>query len=344
MRPQKPVAYAPLDLAWAVLSITVGALMLETYFKNFFWTFQLAVIFAGGLLVARTVNAFVARALDVPPETIIETTQPSSGPAEAGPGSRIPTTAFLERNLFQAKREDLEAERRAEEAAAEKAEAEPSSDPESFDISNCTMAGVSAKLVATVVSTVPENSVAVFQTGSDEDAVALRIGDEFVDQGRVMKIEWRNVYLDRNNRCEIVSLDEDGPKRRQAVVTEPQQDDDDDDLDANVTKVKSGEYEIARAEIDNVLSNMSKLATQARIVPSFKNGKANGFKLFSIRPDSLYAKIGIQNGDIVQQINGYEINSPDKALEIYSKLKDAQTITVDLLRRGKSRTMTYNIR
>jgi general secretion pathway protein C len=319
--------------------------MLETYFKSYFWTFQLAVLFAGGLLMARTVNAFVARALDVPPETIIEATQPRSGPEEDGPGSRIPTTAFLERNLFQAKREDLEAERRAaKKAEAEKAEAEAGADPESFDISNCTMAGVSAKLVATVVSTVPENSVAVFQTGSDEDAVALRIGDEFVDQGRVMKIEWRNVYLDRNNRCEIVSLDEDGPKRRQAVVSKPQKEDDDDDLDANVTKVKSGEYEIARAEIDNVLSNMSKLATQARIVPSFKNGKANGFKLFSIRPNSLYAKIGIQNGDIVQQINGYEINSPDKALEIYSKLKDAQTITVDLLRRGKSRTMTYNIR
>jgi len=318
--------------------------MLETYFKSYFWTFQLAALFASGLLVARTVNAFVARSIDVPPSVIVETTKPRTGPEAEGPGARIPTTAFLDRNVFNAKREDLEAERQAKAAAAEaEAEADAKTDPESFDISNCTMAGVSTKLVATVVSTLPENSVAVFQESSEDEAVALRIGDDFVDQGRVMKIEWRNVYLDRNSRCEIVSLDEDGPKRREVVVTEPETKDD-DGLDANVTKVKSDEYEIARAEIDNVLSNMSKLATQARIVPSFKNGKANGFKLFSIRPDSLYAKIGIQNGDIVQQINGYEMNSPDKALEIYSKLKDAQTITVDLLRRGKSQTMTYNIR
>ena len=79
-------------------------------------------------------------------------------------------------------------------------------------------------------------------------------------------------------------------------------------------------------------------------MPSFQNGKANGFKLFSIRPDSLYSKIGIQNGDIVQRINGYEMNSPDKALEIYSKLKDSQAITVDIVRRGKAQTMTYQIR
>jgi general secretion pathway protein C len=78
-------------------------------------------------------------------------------------------------------------------------------------------------------------------------------------------------------------------------------------------------------------------------VPSFKDGKANGFKLFSIRPGSLYSKIGIQNGDVVQRINGYEMSSPDKALEIYTKLKDSKQVTVDLLRRGKPQTVDYSI-
>ena len=49
-------------------------------------------------------------------------------------------------------------------------------------------------------------------------------------------------------------------------------------------------------------------------------------------------------GDIVQKINGFEMNSPDKALQIYSKLKDASSITVDLVRRGKPVTMSYSIR
>ena len=41
---------------------------------------------------------------------------------------------------------------------------------------------------------------------------------------------------------------------------------------------------------------MNQIATQARIVPSFKNGVANGFKLFSIQPGSLYSAIGVENG------------------------------------------------
>jgi general secretion pathway protein C len=315
--------------------------MLESYFKSYFWTFQLAALFAGGVLTARTVNAFVRQSLEVPPETIVESAKSTRSEAEESPAASISTNAFLERNLFNAKREDLEALERAREAAAS-AEKSDSPSADQFDLSNCTSAGSSAKLLATVVSTDPKGSVAVFAGGSDDETVALRVGDDFIDDGTVVKVEVRTVYLERNGRCEFVSLD-DAAKPKRNTYAQAQQDDKDDD-DANVKQVKAGEYEISRGEIDGVLSNMSKLATQARIVPSFKNGKANGFKLFSIRPGSLYAKLGIQNGDIVQQINGYEINSPDKALEIYSKLKDAQTITVDLLRRGKSKTMTYNIR
>jgi len=110
-----------------------------------------------------------------------------------------------------------------------------------------------------------------------------------------------------------------------------------------IHKTGANSYDIEQSEIDATLSNLNTIATQARIVPSFKDGQANGFKLFSIRPGSLYSKIGIKNGDVISRINGYEITSPDKALEIYSKLKDAKQITVDLNRRGKPQTLDYSI-
>ena len=110
-----------------------------------------------------------------------------------------------------------------------------------------------------------------------------------------------------------------------------------------IKKVGGNSYEVEQSEIDGALANLSKLATQARVVPAFEGGESIGFKLFSIRPNSLYAKIGLKNGDIVTRINGYEINSPDKALEIYQKLKDSKQINVDLKRRGKATTLDYAI-
>ena len=110
-----------------------------------------------------------------------------------------------------------------------------------------------------------------------------------------------------------------------------------------VKQLSENQYVVARSEINNALTNLSDLATKARIVPSFKNGVANGFKLFSIVPDSLYAKIGVQNGDVIRRINGYEMNSPDKALEIYQKLRDASRIEIELERRGETLRKSYSI-
>jgi general secretion pathway protein C len=110
-----------------------------------------------------------------------------------------------------------------------------------------------------------------------------------------------------------------------------------------IRKLTDTRYEIDKAVIESSLSNLNTLATQARLVPSFKNGVANGFKLFQIQPGSLYSSIGIENGDVITRINGYEINSPDKALEIYQKLREASHVTLELDRAGQNIKKDYSI-
>jgi general secretion pathway protein C len=110
-----------------------------------------------------------------------------------------------------------------------------------------------------------------------------------------------------------------------------------------ISKLAENKYEVKKSVLDGTLSNLNSVATQARIVPSFKNGVANGFKVFSIQPNSFYTAIGVENGDVIQKINGYEINSPDKALEIYQKLREARHVTVDVERNGQVIRKEYNV-
>jgi general secretion pathway protein C len=318
--------------------------VLDTYFKRYFWTFTLLVLFGAAFQSARTVNAFLAEALTPSPADL---TRGSAGPVRkaAEKEAGIPITAFLDRNLFKAEREDL-----TPPPAAPAGELTDASKPAGeFSLENCGASSLGANLLATFLDTRdPEASMAVFQdTTPDQKTIGVRIGDRLLDQAEVKVIDWREVYVDNGGKCESFSLAEEAKAARTAAappVNEAPAGETEGDLGEGIKKVTDSEYTIPRQEIDNVLSNLNQVATQARIVPSFSNGKANGFKLFSIRPNSLYSKIGIQNGDIVQKINGYEINSPDKALEIYSKLKDAQSITVDLVRRGKQQTLSYSIR
>jgi general secretion pathway protein C len=113
---------------------------------------------------------------------------------------------------------------------------------------------------------------------------------------------------------------------------------------AGVKKRGEGKYDISRDSIDTVLSNMSALSTDARVVPDFKGGKQRGFKLFSIKPKSVFAKIGLKNGDVLKSVNGYTLSSPDKILEVYGKLKDSEQVGLEVLRRGKPRSFEYSIR
>lgn len=319
--------------------------MLDAYFKSYFGTFVFASLFSGAFLTAKTANVFVGRALE-PPVSSLYAETPAARKAKAEPSpTTTDTNAFLSKNLFGSEIEDLTPPKPDESETANGTNADTSVYSGDCDPDKCQPSSVPANLLSTLWSGDPETSYAVFQNTGDQRFVRVTAKQSLFDEATVTAVYRNQVCVSHNGACEIFSLGEAAKpvqKRPSPIAKAPPSDD--SGLGDNVRKTGDGEYEIPKQEIDNVLSNLNQIARQARIVPSFKDGKANGFKLFSIRPNSLYSKIGIQNGDIVQKINGYEMNSPDKALQIYSKLKDANSITVDLVRRGKPVTMSYTIR
>ena len=113
---------------------------------------------------------------------------------------------------------------------------------------------------------------------------------------------------------------------------------------AKGVRCTGAQCEVDRSLVDKMLNNTAALATAARFVPSVKDGRANGFKLYAIRPTSIFGKIGLQNGDTIKSINGMEMSSPDQALAVYSKLRTASHLTVSLDRRGETITLDYTIR
>lgn len=98
-----------------------------------------------------------------------------------------------------------------------------------------------------------------------------------------------------------------------------------------------------RSTVDEILARSELLARSGRIVPVFKEGKAQGFKLFAIRPGSLLALLGLRNGDELRDINGFELSTPERALAAYASLRSASELRVSLVRSGAPLTRTYVI-
>ncbi|MFN0253433.1 MAG: type II secretion system protein GspC [Kofleriaceae bacterium] len=115
-------------------------------------------------------------------------------------------------------------------------------------------------------------------------------------------------------------------------------------IDKGIKKINPTTYEITAELVDKIVANPMAVSKGVRVVPSVKDGAPNGFKLYAIRPSSLYAKLGFENGDTLLGINGMSLDSADKALEVYTKVREAKTIDVSILRRGKPVTLSIKIK
>ena len=112
-----------------------------------------------------------------------------------------------------------------------------------------------------------------------------------------------------------------GRRRRQDPLTA--------ELDRGIKKTGEHNYEVQRATLDSLLGNMGALSQGRRASsPRCRTASRPGSVCSAIRPDGPFAKIGLQNGDVISAINGLEMTSPDQALEVYTKLKTANHLSV----------------
>jgi general secretion pathway protein C len=98
-----------------------------------------------------------------------------------------------------------------------------------------------------------------------------------------------------------------------------------------------------RVLLDHLLANTTSLATAARFVPSIRDGRPNGFKLYAIRPGSIFGRLGFQNGDTVKTVNGLDMSTPEAVLGAYTKVRNASHLTIALERRGEPLTLEISI-
>ena len=77
------------------------------------------------------------------------------------------------------------------------------------------------------------------------------------------------------------------------------------------------------------------------MTPNIVEGRTEGFQVVTVQPRSLLAQMGIRPRDVLMQINGVELDSPEKALQIFYQLREARTLSLSLMRNGQPLT-SYN--
>jgi general secretion pathway protein C len=113
---------------------------------------------------------------------------------------------------------------------------------------------------------------------------------------------------------------------------------------SGVRKLADGRFMVDQREVLASAENISQVLTQARAVPYMEQGKTAGFRISEIAPGSIYTKIGLENGDIIQRVNSQDLNDPGKFFQLYQGFRNERSIAIDLLRGGQRLTLNYEIR
>src|SRR5688572_27042058 len=292
---------------------------MQDLFKRYFWVLGAAVVLVCSVFAAKA-TSHIIEAKFLADSAKAPRVKPSITPASTTPVKESRSkdgTLLASRNMF------------CSECTPAVPVATAPTDP-----SQIATTGLPIVLLATMVATKPEESYATIINTENQKQGAYSVGDQIPGaSGKIKEIQYKYVDFENGGRTErVVLAGAQVPVAATPVATEtpPAGEGSGDDLQASidngVKKIDDNNYEIDKSLVQKALANPMALAKGARVVPAVKNGKPDGFKLYAIRPSSVYSKLGLTNGDTLQSINGFELTSADKALEVYAQIREAMQL------------------
>jgi general secretion pathway protein C len=110
----------------------------------------------------------------------------------------------------------------------------------------------------------------------------------------------------------------------------------------SIKMVGNNRYEVPRSTVDQLLEDRL-IAEDARIIPTYTDSVAVGYKIYAIRPRSVFHAIKLTDGDMLASIGGVALTSPEALAEVRAVVRSSQVVIVELIRRAEPVQITISI-
>ncbi len=201
-------------------------------------------------------------------------------------------------------------------------------------------------LLGTAASPNAALSWAAVEDQSSRRTVVVRVDDMVKSKAKVTRIERRRIVLLENGVLRELVLSEKKEKaskgrsarkkskrpsraRRSARAPRPA---------AAAALVPSLP---TRSPAENLTA--AKLFSDARILPKYIDGELVGMQVNTIQPGSLFEEAGFREGDVITQLNGIEIDSPEKSVQVLSEFANATELRIEVDREGGRTTLNVTL-
>ncbi len=334
---------------------------MESALKKYLWLIQLGVValiaVLAGLTLTNTLNAVVSPLLiSAPPAPTLTSSAPQDSDAKR--------LASLDSDVWQPAPPEPAPQAEPEAETEPETEAEPELSEGEYPISD-----LGITLTGTTVASTPAWSMALFNDPKNNATLILQEKEPVAEGATLFRIERDRVIIQRNGQLEQIDLESNGktppgpragaftrkptptPATPTPIKTEPtnlsSKNDKFSDIKKGIAQNADGSYSVDRKVLGDVLTNPEKFRDGTKVRPNYNGGKINGFKLSGLPAGSPLSAIGIQSNDVITAINGTKLDSPNKALELYQKmgnLNSLNKVTVTVERNGKTQNLSYQLK
>ena len=227
------------------------------------------------------------------------------------PGSMADYQVVVDRNLFNSGRQ----------AAAAKTGT-------ALDLDKLKQTEMKLKLWGTVTGQ-DGQTYAVIEDQKTREQLLYRPGDS-IQNAAVKMVLRQKVVLTVGGRDEVLGMEEPGVTRSAAAPT------------ARVPAVEPAQQVIVKEDqISQAMENIGDLLNQATFRPHIEDGKPAGISITGIKPNAIFRKLRLRNGDVITGVNGTPIASVDDAMKAMSSLSPDGPVQVRVKRRGQEETLEY---
>ncbi len=203
-------------------------------------------------------------------------------------------------------------------------------------------------LLGTAASPNPALSWAAIEDESSRRTVVVRVDDEVKGKAKVTRIERKRVVLLENGVLRELVLSEKKkrskgssarkkPKRpKRPRARRPKR-------APRPARATTPEPTLVPTQSRAGNLDATKLFSDARILPKYMDGALVGMQVNTIQPGGLFAEAGLREGDVITQLNGIEIDSPESSVRVLSEIADATQLTIEVDREDGPTTLNVTL-
>ena len=212
------------------------------------------------------------------------------------------------------------------------------------------------KLVGTIYGGDPFSGIALVENTTKRTINSFMISDSLAKDAVIKEIHKERIIIDNNGRLEFIEVDQQqltrSKRRKKAapavastgvapLATDPPP----SSYKEEGFERKDREMSMTQAYRNKLLStDFTKVLQDAKASPNVVDGELKGFILTRVRKDSIYEKAGLQNDDIVEEINGIPLTDTSQAIKLLQSLRNESEIELRINRGGSPQKFLLNIR